>query len=83
MPHLRREEAFDSTEVLEGLLAFCKEAAEKYGTSVAVRPPHRRPFHWPPHSVSHRYHVIKSDWTGKTVLEENGESFEVIVAKTP
>lgn len=83
MPHLRTEAPFDSAAVLEGLTAYCQRKAQEYGGTKAVQPPHRIQFHWPPHSVSHKYHVIKSDWTGKLTLQEEGEEFEVTVAKTP
>lgn len=52
-------------------------------STVAINPGHRIPFHWPPHPVSHDYHVLPSDWRGRATFESDGEVFEVEIAKTP
>ena len=53
------------------------------GSEVAVKPSNRLKFHWPPHPVSYSYHVLASDWTGRSTLTAYGEEFEVEVARTP
>lgn len=77
-----QEKQFDATEVLKGLREFITLAAQSYGTTEAVCPPHRANFHWPPHPVSYEYHVLGSDWSGETSFEVYGETFRVRVAKT-
>lgn len=70
----------DST-LVEGLRAFLAEAASKRETA-AVDPGHRVTFHWPPHPISHSYHVLASDWRGKGRVEIHGEVFPVRIART-
>jgi hypothetical protein len=82
MPILNKEQPFDASEVLKGLREFITLAAQSYGTTEAVRPPHRAKFHWPPHPVSYEYHVLGSDWTGETTFVAHDETFQVRVAKT-
>ena len=82
MASLRREQSFDAIEVLKGLREFITLAAQSYGTTHAIRPPHRVKFHWPPHPISYEYHVLNSDWTGETTFSAQGEAFRVKVAKT-
>lgn len=82
MASLRREQSFDAIEVLKGLREFITLAAQGYGTTEAIRPPHRVKFHWPPHPISYEYHVLSSDWTGETTFSAHGETFNVKVAKT-
>lgn len=82
MPHKRVEEPFDPAALENGLLDYIARTAAARG-SVAVNPPHRIRFQWPPHPVSYEYHVLASDWTGKTTFEAHGETFEVEVARTP
>lgn len=53
------------------------------GPKPAAKPGHRVPFHWPPHPVSHSYHVHPTDWRGEATVEIHGESFPVEVARTP
>ena len=48
-----------------------------------IKPGHRTPFHWPPHPISHKYHVVKSDWTGSATFECLGETCEAEIARTP
>lgn len=82
MPQLHLEQPFEAAEVLKGLREYITLAAASYGTTQAVRPPHRIKFHWPPHPVSYEYHVLSSDWTGETSFVAHGEMFHVQVAKT-
>lgn len=82
MPHRRIEQAFDGIAIQKQLLAFIERAVGRYGTTETVKPPHRTIFHWPPPSISHRYHVLASDWTGKSELIIQGERFAVEIART-
>jgi hypothetical protein len=56
---------------------------ENGGSTTALNPGHRVRFHWPPHPISYKYHVLQSDWTGRGSFTAHGESFEVKVARTP
>lgn len=72
----------------EGLAAALREylmrtIAVLGGPQPARKPGHRVPFHWPPHPVSHSYHVHPTDWRGKAQVMIHGESFAVEVARTP
>lgn len=82
MPILSKEQPFDGIEVLKGLREFITLAAQSYGTTEAVCPPHRSKFHWPPHPVSYEYHVLGSDWSGEATFVAHDEEFQVRVAKT-
>ncbi|MBS1725608.1 MAG: hypothetical protein JST51_02725 [Armatimonadetes bacterium] len=82
MPHQHIEQPVNGAEVLRGLREFITLAAASYGTTEAIRPPHRIKFHWPPHPVSYEYHVLNSDWTGTASFVAHGEMFHVEVAKT-
>jgi len=82
MPQKRVEEPFDSDALVLGIRDYIARVASKSG-SRAINPPHRVKFHWPPHPVSYEYHVLASDWTGRTTFEAYGETFDVEVARTP
>jgi len=68
--------------LVQELEAAIDAAVAKHG-SAAIKPGHRVPFHWPPHPVSGGYHVMPSDWTGRTEVDMGGETYEVVVATTP
>ncbi len=71
-------------EIIDALSGFVEEAVRRAGGSTqALRPNHRVKFVWPPHPVSYEYHVLASDWTGKTTFTSHGETFRVQVATTP
>ncbi len=71
-------------QMVRELRAMIGRAVETNGGStIALKPAHRLPFHWPPHPVSYSYHVLASDWKGKANFEAYGDTFEVDVAKTP
>lgn len=72
-----------SEELVSSLHAFIDAAVARAGSTSAVNPGHRRPFHWPPPPVSPGYHVLSTDWTGKSSFEAYGETFDVTVATTP
>jgi len=57
--------------------------ARRGGDTTAIRPDHRRKFHWPPHPVSYEFHVHPSDFTGLTSFQAYDETFPVKVARTP
>lgn len=68
----------------EAFESWLVEEVEKLGgPQPAIKPSHRIPFHWPPHSVSHSYHVHPTDWRGKSSIEMHGEAFQVQTARTP
>src|SRR5688500_12153691 len=72
----------DST-LVDGLRAFLAEACSKHkGPCKAIDPGHRVTFHWPPHPISHSFHILASDWRGKGRVEIHGEVFPVRVART-
>lgn len=73
----------ETAEALVQELESAIEAASGAMGSAAVKPGHRVAFHWPPHPVSGAYHVMPSDWTGRTEVEMGGEIYEVLVATTP
>lgn len=68
--------------LLQQLKAFGVRAAQNAGSNAARKPAHRVKFHWPPHPISYSFHVLASDWSGKTQFEAYGETFEVQVART-
>ncbi len=71
-------------DIREELNAFVERSvAANGGSTKAIRPSHRVKFHWPPHPVSYSFHVLASDWTGRTSFQAHGETFDVRVAKTP
>ncbi len=70
--------------LVRGHKVFVERAvARNGGSTAAVKPSHRIKFRWPPHPVSYSYHVLASDWTGRTELTISGESFNVETARTP
>lgn len=76
----RRQEA---ERVRAELCSYIDRRVAALGTTEAVKPPHRKKFHWPPYPVSYGYHVLASDWTGSAQVEIHGEKFELAVARTP
>jgi hypothetical protein len=73
-----------AARVVDALDRFIEQAVvDAKGDTTAIRPAHRIPFHWPPHSIAPSYHVLESDWTGEAQLESNGETFSIRVARTP
>lgn len=71
------------SDIVQELRQFIGDAVKRLGGSTApLDPGHRIAFHWPPHPVSHSYHVLTSDWRGKGVLELHGEVFPVRIART-
>jgi len=75
----------NAQEIVRALtLSIDAAVAANGGSTAARRPAHRVKFHWPPqHPVSYSYHVLASDWTGKSSFEAHGETFEVRIARTP
>lgn len=69
-------------ELVQSLRAHIDACVAEAGSTVAVNPGHRHPFHWPPHPVSPSYHVLSSDWKRKATFEAYGETFDVTVATT-
>ncbi len=72
-----------SSEIVLDLERFIESAVvAACGDTTPIRPVHRIPFHWPPHPVSSDYHVLASDWSGRSTLHLHGEELEVLVART-
>lgn len=53
------------------------------GNFVPVNPGHRIVFHWPPHAVSHDYHVDAESFVEEHSIEVRGEKLLVKIARTP
>lgn len=71
-------------EIQAAVLAAIERAVkENHCDTTARKPPHRVKFHWPPHPVSYDYHVLASDWSGRTEFKAHGTTFQVEVARTP
>lgn len=74
-------------ETAESLVEVVRSAIERAsaeaGSTEARRPGHRTKFEWPPHPISYTFHVLASDWKGRSTFDAYGETFEVIVANTP
>jgi len=83
MPHRRVDEPFDPIQTLDEIKAYCQRSSSRYGTSLAMKPPNRIKFHWPPHPTSYEYHVLTTDWTKSVMFEVEGETFLIDVAETP
>lgn len=74
----------NESELVLALREFVDVAAKRAGSTVALKPGHRIPFHWPPtHPISHKFHVLASDWKGRATFDAHGEKFDVQVARTP
>ncbi|MBS1721850.1 MAG: hypothetical protein JSS66_02460 [Armatimonadetes bacterium] len=71
----------EALAIVAELQAFIEKASTG-APGPPVKPSHRVPFHWPPHPVSKDYHVLPSDWTGRSELNVDGEVFEVHIART-
>ena len=69
-------------QLLQSLRAYIDACVAEAGSTRAVNPGHRHPFHWPPHPVSPSYHVLSSDWKGRATFEAHDETFAVTVATT-
>ncbi len=70
-------------DLADSVRAFLSEEIQRNGGPAPARNPgHRVPFHWPPHPPSYSYHLVASDWRGKSSLDIDGETFPVTVART-
>ncbi len=76
-------DTLQANRLVEELRDYVRAAAVAAGSEAARNPGHRQAFHWPPPPPSYRYHVLASDWAGKTSLQAHGEEFEVEYATTP
>lgn len=71
----------DLVRRVENLIHAAVEAAG--GNTTPNKPDHRIPFHWPPHAVSHDYHVDASSFQEKHQVEFRGETLHCTLARTP
>jgi hypothetical protein len=60
-----------------------RSVARAGGSTRAVCPHDRVPFHWPPHPISYEYRIGVDAWTERAEFHAYGERFEVRVAHTP
>ncbi len=75
---------FTSNELLVRLETIISLAIEKAnGNTKPIKPGHRVPFHWPPHAISHDYHVAASAFNEKHVIQFRGVALECLIARTP
>jgi len=74
--------ALSAEQLRLGLLRYIDQEVERFGTTEAVKPAHRVPFHWPPEAISYKYHVLASDWTEHANYSCMGELFPARVAHT-
>jgi hypothetical protein len=83
MPQQRVDEPFDGVRAEKEITAYAERRSSELGSTLAIKPPNRVKFSWPPHPVSYEFHVLSTEWTGRTTFERYGETFEVEVAETP
>lgn len=69
--------AQELAEQVKAWIAACAAAA---GSTTAIKPGHREPFHWPPHPVAYQYRVHPDSWIECTTISLDGESFGVEIA---
>lgn len=69
-------------QTAEAVLKAVEDVIASQEPQPPVKPPHRVPFHWPPHPVSKDFHVLPSDWTGHAELKAFGQVFDVEIART-
>ena len=67
----------------EGLRAYLEACHAANPDTHSVDPGHRIPLKWPPHAVSHDFHVLPHDWTETITRDYLGEEFEIKVAQLP
>ncbi|MCU0316380.1 MAG: hypothetical protein MUC92_07290 [Fimbriimonadaceae bacterium] len=73
----------EPTELAKSLEAFTQAAGQSPGSEPNPwKPTPRVPFNWPPHPISHDYHVLASDWSGQTEVTVYGEKLQVQTAHT-
>lgn len=69
-------------EILAGVRGAIKRANPSGIPVPPVDPGHRKPFRWPPHTVSRDFHVVPDDWKEISHHDFRGETYEVQWAET-
>lgn len=73
----------EAIALVQDLRAYVhRSTIELGGSTKAIKPSHRVKFLWPPHPISYSFHVLASDWTGRSTAVLHGETFEIEVART-
>lgn len=73
-----------SQDVVERLESFIQAAVDKAGgDTTPIKPGHRVVFHWPPHAVSHDFHVDADSFHEHREVEFRGETLVCALARTP
>ena len=67
----------------EALSAYLASHNIAHPNTRSIAPGHRSPLKWPPHPVSHDFHVVPHDWTEKINREYLSEEFVISVARLP
>lgn len=63
---------------------FIKSGVEKAnGETKPIKPGHRYPFHWPPHAISHDYHVDAASFNEIHTVGHRGVNLTCKIARTP
>jgi hypothetical protein len=75
--------ATTAAQLVEEVREAIRLGVGRAGSTQAVDPGHRVPFHWPPHLVSADYHILPHDWRERTTFEIEGEAFDVELAPSP
>lgn len=70
-------------DILARLEAFIQAGAKNHVGPNPVKPGHRVVFHWPPHAVSHDYHVDAASFHEKHEVQYRGETLHCTLARTP
>lgn len=65
------------------LRAYLDDCHRQNPDTRTIDPGHRVPLKWPPHAVSHDFHVLPHDWTETVTREYLGEEFQIKVARLP
>lgn len=72
------------SNLVDRLDGFISQAVKQFGgDTTPIKPGHRIAFHWPPHAVSHDYHVDASSFNERHEVEFRGETLVCFVARTP
>lgn len=77
------ESASTAQEIAAALRAHLDECHRINPDTRTIDPGHRVPLKWPPHAVSHDFHVLPHDWTETRTEEFLGEAFAIRVARLP
>ncbi len=70
-------------DVLASLEATIQRGLQASGGDPApIKPDHRHVFHWPPHAVSHDYHITNDLWSESSEITVHGDTWPIQIATT-